>query len=105
MRGVDFMPKNTTINLRVDAEVKQQAGEILASMGLSLSEAFNLMLHQIRIQRALPFDVVSYGHKPSAKTLELLDQIERGEAEMAGPFETYEAYKAWLAEDGDDGDI
>ncbi|MDR0423936.1 MAG: type II toxin-antitoxin system RelB/DinJ family antitoxin [Clostridiales Family XIII bacterium] len=99
------MAKNTTINLRVDAEVKQQAGEILASMGLSLSEAFNLMLYQIRIQRALPFDVVSYGHRPNAKTLALLDRIENGEAEMAGPFETFEAYKAWLAEDGDDGDI
>jgi len=60
--------KNTTINLRVDAEVKQQAGEILASMGLSFSDAFNLMLHQVIIQRALPFDIVSYDHKPNAET-------------------------------------
>jgi addiction module RelB/DinJ family antitoxin len=51
------MPKNTTINLRVDKEVKEQAGEILASLGLTLSEAFNLMLHQVRIVRGLPFEI------------------------------------------------
>jgi len=51
------MPKNTTINLRVDAEIKEQAGEILASLGLTLSEAFNLLLHQVRIVRGLPFEI------------------------------------------------
>lgn len=51
------MPKNTTINLRVDAEVKEQAGEILGSLGLTLSEAFNLLLHQVRIVRGLPFEI------------------------------------------------
>jgi len=51
------MPENTTINLRVDAEVKEQAGEILASLGLSLSQAFNLMLHQVRVARGLPFEI------------------------------------------------
>ena len=51
------MSKNTTINLRVDSEVKEQASEILSSLGLTLSEAFNLMLHQVRIMRGLPFEV------------------------------------------------
>jgi DNA-damage-inducible protein J len=99
------MSKNTTVNLRVDSEVKQQAGEILSSMGLTFSEAFNLLLHQIRIQRALPFEVTSYGHTPKPETLALLDRIERGEAEMAGPFSTFEEYKAWLAEDDDDEEV
>ncbi|MCL2821135.1 MAG: type II toxin-antitoxin system RelB/DinJ family antitoxin [Oscillospiraceae bacterium] len=51
------MPKNTTINLRVDSKVKEQAVEILSSLGLTLSEAFNLMLHQIKIVNGLPFEV------------------------------------------------
>jgi addiction module RelB/DinJ family antitoxin len=51
------MPKNMTINLRVDSEVKEQAGEILASLGLTLSEAFNLLLHQVRIVQGLPFEI------------------------------------------------
>lgn len=51
------MSKNTTINLRVDSEVKEQAGEILSSLGLTLSEAFNLLLHQVLIVRGLPFEI------------------------------------------------
>jgi len=51
------MAKNTTINLRVDSEVKEQAAEILATLGLTLSEAFNLLLHQVRIVRGLPFEI------------------------------------------------
>ena len=51
------MAKNATINLRVDSEVKEQASEILSSLGLTLSEAFNLLLHQVRIVRGLPFEI------------------------------------------------
>jgi hypothetical protein len=52
-----FMPKSVTIHLRVDSEAKEQAGEILSSIGLTLGEAFNLLLHQIRIVRGLPFEI------------------------------------------------
>ena len=51
------MAKNTTINLRVDSEVKEQASKILSSLGLTLSEAFNLLLYQVRIVRGLPFEI------------------------------------------------
>ena len=95
------MAKNTTVNLRVDSEIKEETGAILASMGLTFSEAFNLLLYQIRLKQALPFEIVAYGHTPKPETLALLERIENGEAEMAGPFETFEAYKAWL-EAGDD---
>jgi DNA-damage-inducible protein J len=97
------MAKNTTINLRINSEIKDQAGKILESMGLTFSEAFNMMLHQVRIQRALPFDVVSYGHRPNAETLALIDRIESGEEKLAGPFSTFEEFKASL--DGDDDEV
>ena len=51
------MGGNTTVNLKVDADIKEQASEILESLGLTLDEAFNLMLHQIRIVRGLPFEI------------------------------------------------
>jgi DNA-damage-inducible protein J len=84
------MTKNSTINLRVNSEVKEQAGIILDAMGLSFSDAFNLMLHQIKIQRSLPFDVVAYSHTPRAETLAYIERIERGEEELVGPFSTKE---------------
>ena len=84
------MPKNTTINLRVDSEVKDQAGKILDAMGLTFSEAFNLMLHQIRIQRALPFEVTTYSHTPKPDTLAFIERIENGGEKLNGPFSSKE---------------
>ena len=84
------MTKNTTINLRVNTEVKEQAGQILNAMGLTFSEAFNLMLHQIRIQRCLPFDVVAYSHIPKSETLAFIERVENGEEELVGPFSSKE---------------
>ena len=110
------MSKNTTLNIRVDSEVKDQAGEILSSLGLTFSEAFNLMLHQVRIVRGLPFEIkqrlpielndghgsyiCALGHVHDYGKFDF-DAAER--EETAGPFKTFEEYKAWLA-GGDDGD-
>jgi len=82
------MSKNTTVNLRVNSEVKEQAGMILDAMGMTFSDAFNLLLHQIRIQRSLPFDVVAYSHVPRPETLAFIERIESGEEELTGPFDT-----------------
>ena len=82
------MAKNTTINIRVNSEVRDEAGVILDSMGLSFSDAFNLLLHQIKLQRSLPFEVVAYSHVPKAETLALIERIEKGEEELIGPFDT-----------------
>ena len=84
------MNKNTTVNLRVNSDVKEQAGIILDAMGLSFSDAFNLLLHQIRIQRGLPFNVVAYSHTPKQETLAFLECIENGEEELVGPFSSKE---------------
>jgi addiction module RelB/DinJ family antitoxin len=89
-KGWIAVSKNSTINLRVDSEVKEQAGKILASMGLTFSEAFNLMLHQVRLQHALPFAVIAYEHTPKAETLKLLERIERKEEPLSGPFSSKE---------------
>ena len=82
----DCMDKNTTINLRVNSEVKEQAGLILDSMGLTFSDAFNLLLHQIKIQRSLPFDVVAYSNIPKEETINFIERVENGEEELVGPF-------------------
>jgi len=114
------MPKNTTINIRVDSEVKEQAGEILASLGLSLSQAFNLMLYQVRSVRGLPFEIkqrlpielkdghgsyiCEFGHVHDYGKFDF-GAIEDGEAELIGPFESFEDYKKSLEEKDDDDEI
>ena len=113
------MSKNTTVNIRVDAEVKEQAGEILASLGMSLSQAFNLMLYQVRTVRGLPFEVkqrlpielndghgsyiCEFGYVHDYSKFDF-DAVENGTAEFIGPFETFEDYKKSLEEEDDDED-
>ena len=96
------MPKNTTINLRVNAAIKEETGEILANMGLTFSEAFNMMLHQVKIHRALPFDVISYSHIPKSSTRTLIERIESGEEKLHRFHTVEELLDDLHAEDDDD---
>ena len=84
------MSKNTTINLRVNSEVKEQVGLILDEMGLTFSDAFNIFLHQVRIRQGLPFSVVAYNPSPRRETRDFINGIERGDEEIIGPFNTKE---------------
>ena len=51
------MPKNSTLHIRVDESVKQNAEKTLDVLGISISDAVNMLLHQITLVGGLPFDV------------------------------------------------
>ena len=51
------MAKNDTIHVRVDENVKINAEKTLAMLGLTISEAVNMMLCQINLTGGLPFQV------------------------------------------------
>jgi addiction module RelB/DinJ family antitoxin len=51
------MAKNETLHIRVNENVKTNAEKTLDLLGLSISEAINLFLHQIPLVGGLPFDV------------------------------------------------
>ena len=51
------MAKNTTISVRMDAELKNDAEGILSSLGLTPSQAINVFYKQITFQNGLPFPV------------------------------------------------
>ena len=46
-----------TIQLRVEAKTKKQAGEIIKKLGLDLSTAIKLYLKQIIINKGIPFQL------------------------------------------------
>ncbi|MCL2343756.1 MAG: type II toxin-antitoxin system RelB/DinJ family antitoxin [Firmicutes bacterium] len=50
--------QNTTYNIRIDKQVRDQADALYKSMGLSLSSAINLFLRQSVIQGKLPISEV-----------------------------------------------
>ena len=51
------MVKNETLHIRVSENVKASAEKTLDMLGLSISEAVNMFLHQIPLVGGLPFDV------------------------------------------------
>jgi DNA-damage-inducible protein J len=51
------MTKNETLHIRVNGNVKANAEKTLEALGLSISEAVNVMLHQIPLVGGLPFEV------------------------------------------------
>ena len=51
------MTKNETLHIRVNENVKANAENTLGMLGVSISEAVNMFLHQIPLVGGLPFDV------------------------------------------------
>ena len=58
------MAATAMIHVRVDEEIKTQAAETLASMGLSVSDAVRVFLKRVVVEKAMPFDV----RVPNAET-------------------------------------
>lgn len=51
------MATTTMVHVRVDNEVKEQATEALAAMGLSVSDAVRLFLKRVVVEQAMPIEL------------------------------------------------
>ena len=51
------MAKNETLHIRVNDIAKSRAEKTLSVLGISISDAVNMLLHQIYLVGGLPFDV------------------------------------------------
>jgi DNA-damage-inducible protein J len=47
----------TTINIRVDSEIKQQAQSVFGSLGLDMTTAVNVFLRQAIKTKSIPFPI------------------------------------------------
>ena len=59
----------TTIQVRMDSDLKQQVEQRLRSMGLNMSTAVNMLAHQIVRQNRIPFDIIADDNSPKLDTL------------------------------------
>ncbi|MGV8080019.1 MAG: type II toxin-antitoxin system RelB/DinJ family antitoxin [Syntrophales bacterium] len=48
---------DTVIRSRIDASVKLEAQALLEKLGLSMSDAIRLFMHQVVAQKGLPFEI------------------------------------------------
>jgi DNA-damage-inducible protein J len=74
------MAENSVVRARIDERIKEEASAVLAAMGLTVSDAFRLMMMRIAKDRALPFEPLV----PNAETVEAMKAARRGEVVKAG---------------------
>ena len=72
---------DSVIRSRINPAVKVAASEILENMGMSMSDAIRVFLHQVVAQRSLPFPVVA----PNTKTIAALKAADNGKASKTSP--------------------
>ena len=68
------MAKTTTISVRMDAELKNDAENILVSLGLTPSQAINVFYKQITFQNGLPFPIKVPEMKLNEITVNAMDE-------------------------------
>ena len=63
--------RSSGMHIRVNPEIKANVEPILAAIGLSFSDVFNLTLNQIYLKRRIPFDLSSIQLTENGYTPEL----------------------------------
>lgn len=69
------MAANTVVRARIDAHIKEEATVVLAVMGLTVSDAFRIMLTRVAREKALPFEPLI----PIEKTIMAMRQARSGQ--------------------------
>ncbi|MFM7499985.1 MAG: type II toxin-antitoxin system RelB/DinJ family antitoxin [Actinomycetota bacterium] len=73
------MATETTLNVRIDEDVKIRASEILEASGLNTSVAVRMFLMRVIEDEALPFDPT----RPNKKTLKAIKASKAGKTKRA----------------------
>jgi DNA-damage-inducible protein J len=77
------MPANDVVRARIDRRIKEEAAAILGAAGLTISDAFRMMLMRTVADKALPFDPLV----PNAETIEAMKAARRGDLVTVGSVE------------------
>ncbi len=63
-----------TTSVKLDKEAKDEARRIFKKLGLTMGEAFNLFLYQVRLKQGLPFEVKI----PNRETRKAIEEVRQG---------------------------
>ena len=75
--GVVEMASNALVTTRINENIKHEASEVLATMGLTVSDAVRLMLTKVAKEKSLPFDL----WQPNAETIAAMEEARKGNLE------------------------
>ena len=68
------MTQNAVVRARIDENIKEEAATVLATMGLTVSDAFRMMMTRIAREKELPFEPLV----PNKKTLNAMREARQG---------------------------
>ena len=63
---------STMLHVRMDSELKREAVQALAAMGLTASEAVRLLFHRIAVDQAFPLEL----KVPNAETRSAMAEVD-----------------------------
>jgi DNA-damage-inducible protein J len=69
------MSQNAVVRARIDERIKREASAVLDKIGLTVSDAFRLMMVRIAEEKALPFEPLV----PNSETIEAMKAARRGD--------------------------
>ena len=79
--------QTSMLHIRVDDDIKDQATQALAAMGMSMSEAVRLFLHRVVVEQAFPLEL----KVPNAETLAAMQESRALMAQGQARFATADA--------------
>lgn len=68
------MTANAVVRTRIDEQTKGEAAAVLAALGLTVSDAFRIMLTRVAREKALPFEPLIH----NAETIKAMKQVRSG---------------------------
>jgi DNA-damage-inducible protein J len=68
------MTENAIVRARIDEAIKAEASAVLSAMGLTVSDAFRMMMTRIAAEKALPFEPLV----PNAETIQAMREARKG---------------------------
>ncbi len=74
------MTANSVVRARVNEHIKEEATTVLAAMGLTVSDAFRMLLIRIVKEKALPFEPLV----PNKETIAAMKAARSGKLIKAG---------------------
>jgi DNA-damage-inducible protein J len=68
------MPANDYVRARIDSVIKNEAANVLSTLGLTVSDACRMMLTKIAREKRLPFGT----EEPNAESLAAIRELDEG---------------------------
>ena len=78
---------NTSMNIRMDSKVKEQAQQLFAEFGLDMTTAVNMFLRQSIRLHGIPFDLRL--EVPNAETIAAIEDVKNNR-NMSRTFDNFE---------------